>query len=274
MKRQTAVPAHGGFIQLSQSPRLTEQGQALLEGLIALLVLLSLWVAIAWLARFQDMALQASHASRFAAFSLTRNPDYQPIADVHQHYFSGTAHQWADRRGRQLLSPGRTEISLLINRSHVLSVNARPGGNVRDAMQLRSDWLVEDSGIVSAVVRAAPVSPSRSTPAGLDPLKLGLRYFDSSYPVMSRHTSILAGAGHASSDADTQLRVANSDLGWHASANQSYSLGRQIAERMENVDRAWDRPKPRFDWLDTWAGETPGHHLSPNPGGGYVRVGR
>ena len=43
-------------------------GQALVESLVVLPVLAVLWVAIHWLAHYQDMALSATHASRFAAF--------------------------------------------------------------------------------------------------------------------------------------------------------------------------------------------------------------
>lgn len=51
---------HYGYLRQTTSQR----GQALVEGLVILLVLLVLWVGIAWLGRLQDMGLQAVHGSR------------------------------------------------------------------------------------------------------------------------------------------------------------------------------------------------------------------
>src|SRR5690606_21491129 len=55
------------------------KGQAMAEALVVLLALLSVWAGLAWLARYQDMALQTSHASRFAVFSMTRGEAANPL---------------------------------------------------------------------------------------------------------------------------------------------------------------------------------------------------
>lgn len=127
-------------------------GQALVEGLVALSVLLLLWVAIGWLARWQDVALQASNASRFAAFSLTRNPAAQPLAQSRLHFFSGSSHQWNDRRGRPLLSQDRAEVSFDLRRVPTLAAHAQPGGELAYAQSLRLDWPIEDTGVASAYI--------------------------------------------------------------------------------------------------------------------------
>lgn len=224
-------------------------GQALVEGIVALLVLLSLWVAISWLGRFQDMALQASHASRFAAFSLTRNPDAPPVIQSRTDYFSGPDHQWMDRRGRSalgnVLSKDRSEVTLKVVRQPALEPGAQPGGVSARAHDLRQGWRLEDMGIVKATVVVAPPR----------------------YPALARHTALLTGAGHATDDIDSQRRLAESPAAWSDSANRSYGLGRRIESGVSALDRAWGRPEPHFDWLVPWAGYVPVHHLGEFEGG-------
>lgn len=218
-------------------------GQALVEGIVALLVLLSLWVAISWLGRFQDMALQASHASRFAAFSLTRNPDATPIIQSRTHYFSGRDHQWMNHRGKSVLgnvlSNDHSEVTLRVVRPLALEPGAQPGGVFKRAQELRRDWRIEDRGIVKATVAIAPPN----------------------YPALARHTALLTGAGHAADDVDSQQRVAESPAAWSNSANRSYDLGRRVQASASALDRAWSRSEPHFDWLAPWAGHVPAYHL-------------
>ena len=216
-----------------------QAGQALVEGIVVLLALLSLWVAISWLGRFQDMALQASHASRFAAFSLTRNPIAPPVLQGRTDYFSGPDHQWMDRRGQSALSKDRSEVTFSVGRQPVLQSGAQPGGAASRAQELRQGWRLEDTGILKAY---AIVSSSH-------------------YPALARHTALLTGAGHASDDADNQHRLAESPATWGDSANPSYELGRRIESRVSALDRAWGRSQPHFDWLGPWAGYVPAHHL-------------
>jgi hypothetical protein len=205
--------------------------------------LLSLWVAISWLGRFQDMALQASHASRFAAFSLTRNPDAPPVVQSRTDYFSGPDHQWMDRRGQSVLSnvlsKGHSEVTLKVVRQLALDPGAQPGGVLARAQELRQDWRLEDTGIVKATVVVAPPH----------------------YPALARHTALLTGAGHAADDIDSQHRLAESPAAWSDSANRSYELGRRIESGVRALDRAWGRSEPHFDWLVPWAGYVPVYHL-------------
>lgn len=243
----------------AKSKVLFQQGQALVEGLVVLLALISLWLGISWLARFQDMALQASHASRYAAFALSRNPDETVESDVRQHYFSGPAHQWSDRRGKRLLSPGLDEVVLQPSRQTALANVAQPGGAVLYAQALRQDWRLEDAGVLAAQLSVAPrlslVPQEQVLPAD------GLSYFDQQRLVLRRHTAILTDAGHAADDIATQQTVANSSLAWGNSANSSYARGKKIASAMTAVDAAWNRTEPVFDWLGPWSGRVPEAHL-------------
>lgn len=239
-----------------------QSGQALLEGAVALLVLLVFFVGCAWLARFQDIALQASHASRFAAFSLSRDLGYSPLETLRESYFSGPTHQWRDRRGDSLLSSGRSEVELVIRRGARLAAQAQPGGDYAGVTRLRREWEIEDTGIISASVVVAPNIPAATKPLGSNN-QFGslLRQFDTYYPRLVRHTAILSGAGHAPDDRGVQDRVAQSDAGWSGAAENSYALARQISSGMAGVDKAWRRSMPVLDWLGPWQGHVPEHHL-------------
>lgn len=236
-----------------------QKGQALLEGMIALLVLLSLWVGVTWLGRLQDMGLQATHASRYAAFALGRDPLADIEAELRQHYFSGSAHQWADRRGKRLLGEELDEVSLSASRDSALAAKAQAGGVVAHAQALRQGWRLEDSGILASQVSVAPVFKPRSSPT--DSFAGGLANFDTQQLILRRHTAILTGAGHASDDLAVQKRVAASFVAWGNNANASYTHGAEVAGAMALVDAAWNRTEPVFDWLEPWAGQVPELHI-------------
>lgn len=257
---QRSVRRHGP-LRAARNASYPQSGQALVEALVVLLGMLSLWVAVAWLARFQDMALQASHASRFSAFSLTRGGYPDLIGSVRRHYFSGPAHQWSDRRSRQLLRGGQPEVGLDINTDQVLLPNAQPGGAHENTSILRRQWRMHDSGMVTARVAVQPRPSGHIGAAGVKSMDAGLAYFDSWYPSMSRYTTILSGAGHASSDLAAQQRVAESDLGWSGSALRSRQIGQRVQEKVQPLDRGWNRPEPMFDWLQPWAGRVQEEHL-------------
>jgi hypothetical protein len=233
----------------------SQRGQAAAEALLALLLLASLWVGTAWLLRWQDIAMQAQHASRYAAFAASRDAAAQPLEDIRHGYFSGPAHLWRDRRGASLLSAERSEVSLQFDRGQALSAAAQPGGAHADASDLRRGWLIEDAGMVTARVAVAAVAPAHSPPAS------GLAQFDAWRPTIRRHAVILAGAGHASSDAQAQQRVAGSALGWAVAADRSYALGRRVQSWAGGLDQPWGRVEPLFDWLGPWAGRVPDQHL-------------
>src|SRR5690606_39035 len=119
--------------------------------------------------------------------------------------------------------------------------DAQPGGGHGHAAVLRKQWDVRDAAISAAQATV----PGLHLPFATQ--RLSLR----------RHTAILAGAGHAADDADVQRRVAQSALAWGNAAGTSVRAGRGGALRIAAVHRAWGRPGPRFDWLQTWAGAVP-----------------
>jgi hypothetical protein len=225
----------------------------------AMLALAALFVAIPWLARFQDIALQAAHASRFAAFSLAREPGLRPVAQIRRHFFSGPSHQWSDLRGRPILADA-VQAQLEVPSATAPASAAQPGGDDPESSALRRGLRLDDWGIVQARVLVPFSDPADSTASGHETGQLaGGR----AYPSLSRHTAILVDAGHASSDALVQRRVAESGPGWDDMASTSYSLGRRISGGAAGVDSGWGRATPRLDWLGPWAGALPDYHLEP-----------
>ncbi|MBV6303270.1 hypothetical protein KVP10_00140 [Candidimonas humi] len=237
-----------------------QRGQAAAEALLVLLLLGALWVGTAWLLRWQDVALQAQHASRYAAFAATRDSAARPLEEIRGGHFSGPAHLWRDRRGASLLSAGLSEISLQVERGQALGPQAQPGGLHVDARDLRQGWGVGDTGMVTAHLAVDAFAGEQALPAS------GLAQFDVWRPGIRRHTAILAGAGHAASDAQAQQRVAGSGLGWADAADRSYALGRRVQSWAGGLDRPWGRAEPVFDWLGPWAGRVPGQHVSDTLG--------
>lgn len=237
----------------------------MVEAVVALMALLSIWVAVTWLSRLQDIALHAQHASAYGAFALTRNPLAAPVQEIKERFFYGPAHQWSDRQGRPLFSSLRGEIGWRKERVAALGIHQQPGGGGAYASALRNDWHVEDTGVATSHVYVAPENSVLTS--SNDPSVAGLRYFDSIYPTLHRHTAILTGDAHASGDLATQDRVALSPLAWSRNASDSIGAGARVDAIMRAVDAGWNRPRPVFEWLDPWATHVPERHLNDNNGG-------
>lgn len=265
-----------------------ETGQALVEALVAAFALTVLWVAIHWLAHYQDIALSAVHASRHSAFEATRmGPGDHKSAgasvmtrDVTRH-FRGDAYRWADRRGARVFNP---DTGLVLTWAHLepLSAAAQPGRGSAHAAALRNDFALADGGLLKAELNVnfklpLPQSKDRdpeSPGTGVGPLRqlqapslLHLEAFELPYPALRRATSILVNAGHASSDHEVQARTQNSALAWANAYRASQSVGQTIASRADGVDEAWGRDAPTFEWLQPWSGQVPPHLLSTYSGG-------
>lgn len=237
-----------------------QSGQALVEALVAFTVLLVVWTAIAWLGRFQDIALQASHASRYAAFARARAEPVQAEA-LRERFFTAPNHRWADRRGNLLFNRSASELALDIERGPALAAGSQAGLDRASAPALRDQWGIADTGVVDARVQVLLPARTDAPQASSSSFMAGLRDFDQAYPRLTRHTSILVHAGHASSDDAAQQRVAGSSLAWADAAHRSHTLRRQISSTMKAVDAGWRRPDPADDWLDAWAGDAPQRHL-------------
>lgn len=242
-----------------------QRGQALTEALVAMLGLIVLWVALHWLAHYQDMALSATHAGRHAAFLATRTAAdalehgyTDPGHDLARQFFSGRAHRWTDRRGQPVLNPA-TAVKPSWDRRERLSVQAQPGAGLASASVLRRDWAVDDTGILRASIALKFSESSRAGEGGVRDGLLRLSQFDLPYPDLSRSTRILTGAGHAATDDATQARVASSGLAWRTAEAASLASAHEIAGRASGVDSGWSRAAPEFRWLSPWSGRVPAH---------------
>lgn len=238
-------------------------GQALVEALVATFGLGVLWVAIHWLAQYQDIALSTVHASRHAAFLATRSgldqgPRPSVMVSQVERFFTGESHRWPDRRGDPVIEAA-SELQLEMGRHTPLRSEAQPGGQQSILEVLREEWGLADRGPVTASVSLNFLSHPRSPQPASGPL--GLAQFDLPYEGLMRKTAILHDAGHASSDADTQWRAGASMLAWGRAQAASRAVGQEVADRASGVDDAWARPDPSFDWLFPWAGLVPREYL-------------
>lgn len=227
------------------------RGQALLEGLVGLVALVVVFWAIPVLGRYQDIALQAAHASRYAAFLAALGvPDSEEVsAMTGTAYFAGSARRWRTASGEDLVPfPPAVSVHRVPD-----AMAGQPGAGHAAAAVLRREWQVGDDAMLRATVAARPrdvVSYGLAAPGLLR---------------MARSTSILTGAGHAASDIAVQQRVEQGASGWAEAAARSASAGREVAARMQAVDKAWARPHPEFDWLGSWQAMVPADRLVRQP---------
>jgi len=221
-----------------------QQGQALAEGLLVLLLAGLLWFAIVQIAQLQDMAIQAQHASRVAAFAAAHDTLAADTTAVRQTHFAGAAHRWRDPAGRRMLPDPAAQVSLRLTQHAPLSAQAQPGQADADALPLRREWRVEDAGIVRADAAVHVQTPFSSQ--------------DQPGITIRRWTAILRDAGHSPDAHSAQRRVGESATAWGDAARRSQTVGERVQRMVEPLDAAWKRPSPSYDWLMPWAGETPG----------------
>ncbi len=201
-----------------------QRGQGVVEALLAAAALAGCVHAIAWTARLQFNGLEVSQASRLAAFSAAR------------------ARQAAQ-------DDGATAIRLY-----------RPVGDMAQELtpdavrgQLAAQWLRVDDSLLAAQARRRVAPNGGWDSVGRDAQPL----------VLLRHTALAAQAGHATSDAQAQHRLAESRAGWSGVTDASRRLSRTLRNRAGEVDAAWGGRKPGDDWLSAWHDLVPAGRLVP-----------
>lgn len=230
--------------------RRLHSGQAVAESVLALGALAILFWAVPLIGRYQDIALESTHASRHAAFMETRVSDRAEAEQaLRKHYFSGAGMRWRDTHGDPLLT-GPAGLGLQRIAS---TADLQPAFNT--GAHLYEDWRLDDTGILVATVSAK----ARNLVSQTNSLAQGVFTFRG-------HTAILTGAGHAADDADVQRRIASGHTGWAAAARQSRAAGERVAGSMQRVDAAWGRAGPQFDWLSAWASLVPEDRLTQRQG--------
>ena len=229
-----------------------QQGQALVEALVALVVLASLWLGLAWLGRLQDIGLQLMHASRRAAFAYAHQglapQELDPGGDG---YLDVPGQRWQTRQGLNFLAG---EASLTVRSTGHLR-NQQPGDPLAGAAALRRELHLGDPDLWRAEARVDTRGAARTQGALHDFDRLGLQ--------LQRHTAILRGEGAAASDADTQAVLAGSPGAWGDAAQASRTAGERTLARLKGVDAAWGRALPDWDWIHAWTGSVPHVHLQP-----------
>lgn len=245
-----------------------QQGQALVECLVATLALAALWVSVSWLGQYQDIAMSVTHAGRHAAFLASRLglENAQESAEgraLTLRYFTGDAHRWKDRRGMTVIDPSLA-VHVAWQRLAPLADAGQPGGASPSLVDLRRDWHVQDEGRIQTSVRVQFEKSMPPAETGAQPLGLDMR--DARYPTLQRSAYILAGSGHAASDATVQAGVMRSGRAWSSAYGTSRSIGGLAVLQAAPVDMAWNRPMPDFDWLQPWSGRVPDHLLENHEG--------
>lgn len=227
------------------------RGQALAEATIILMALVVLWVSATWLFRLQDMALQTTHASRYAAFSAARGVDANTVQHkIRQHFYTGPAHQWGTLRTEQWLSEVRDEVRVI---------------RYPDLAYSASDSSRHQTDLVSGHLSPWSVDgPQWATGhVTLQPRQLADRWA----PSIIRQQGILVGAGHGKGDHDVLARLGLSEQGWSDSADRSVATGQGLAAVLQPLDAGWNRAQASFDWLSPWEGAIPEQYLQSWSGG-------
>lgn len=232
-----------------------KSGQALLEMLVAVLALAMLWASSAWLGRAQDMALQASHTARHAAFTEAIQAEGLAQVQAHRVYFDQRLHRWQDRRGDSLLGKEASGVSTQLHRLAPIGSLAQPAPKHPQGPQLREQWQLADQGVLRASVSVTPHSSS-NVPSGAAKLPEGI------LPTIRRQAYILKDAGQSHDDISVQQRLAQAELAWGQAAGVSYDLSERLTASLMPVDRAWRRPAPEAGWLHLWQDWVPADRLS------------
>ncbi|MFT0531883.1 hypothetical protein ACMHYJ_03480 [Castellaniella hirudinis] len=229
-----------------------QAGQALAETLVVFGCLASLWLAVAWLGRLQDVDLQLLHASRRAAFAYAHQGlTAQALTDEAALELNAAGQRWQTRQGSDLL---RTPAWVAVADSPVVP-DQQVGDPIRDTGALRAELRLGDI----AVARAQAGVQTQGHDAWTD----SLRGFDRQALSWRRQTSILRGAGAAQDDEAVQAVLEDSPHAWGRWAQSSLSLGQAMDARLQGVDAAWGRARPVWDWVRPWAAALPEHHLGP-----------
>ncbi|MEI2417538.1 hypothetical protein V8Z80_15295 [Orrella sp. JC864] len=209
------------------------------EALLALPVLATLWLAVAYTGTVQHAGMQAADASRLAAFQAAAQADPLHPSAVPATVPGQAAGHGGDLRWHR--EPGADRV---------------PAG-AGHAQALRREWLAHEPGLLKAWASTVVPLPRLLRATQAEP---AVR--------VVRHTSLATGAAHSSTDLQTQRRIALSSTGWTQAADASMARGARVAAFMKAVDRPWPRTAPDFDWLGAWRAVVPERLLrAPRPWG-------
>jgi hypothetical protein len=212
-----------------------ERGQACVEVLLGAIVLLTLWLAIAWIGRLQHRGLSADQASRQAAFSAAQGQPERHSA----------------------LAERTLQYARLASQPGFLAI----GGGGANATTLRRDWHIDDEGLLRVSASIVIDTHKSCMPRPTD--GNGRMQFD---PAIWRHTLLVTGDGHAAGDLPTQTLLERSYVGWQQAYNKSRAAANHVKSRLTPLDEPWNRPSLQTNWLAAWSDLIPENHLQSSQG--------
>jgi len=240
---------------IARSQPLMCRGQALVEALIALLLLAALMHGMVMIGAIALRAMQAAQWSRLAVFadaerhtaiagdSRSRtHVEFIPMDGEYQRagYSRGDAHR--QDHGPQAVHGLDTDYDT--GNSHKDPARETGDiqiGNVRAGILAR-DWLPIDARLRRAQATVYPVSMPAVASANVPASMLSVR----------RDTVIAAGTGHGVDHATVVRRMDRSPIGWSSAAQRSASITDAVTRRMQGVDTSWMRSAASTDWLSVW----------------------
>lgn len=238
-------------------------GQALIEALLGLGLLVVLFWAISVLGRQLDLVQQLAHASRHAVFLQAAGEwdealEQSLLADF---WLAGHEQRWRTSQAQSLIVPGSARWQS--GRSS-LPGTAEIGGTQQDAAQLRPEWGLQDAGVYQRQAQVslrgfrawAPGVESDSASVMMPAL------------VLQRQTSLVAGAGATAGDEESTERLERGPSAWARAAERSRDLGRAATRLLSPLEQGWGRPRPRWDWVRSWQHERPALTVTESGGAG------
>lgn len=198
-----------------------QRGQALIEGVVIIPLLLLLMLAAHWLLNLQLQKARIQNKAANTAWFLSR------VAS------SDATRESITQRLRALKTKDE---GLMLSSTHltVLDPTTQIAADLTRQLDLRNDGLLHK------------VSYSEwETNPQLTSLKQ-----------QQSHT-VLVGAGHAVSPQWVRRRIEQSTVLWADAQRNSRYVGQNIARYSAPVDSAWRRPAPSFDWLSKWEQSVP-----------------
>lgn len=212
----------------------TQQGQALLEMIVASAVLLVAASSLLWLQRWQEIKAQTQHHAGFAAFRYTHTHLLGPAATSHQpNYVAG------------LFSPLSHSIELHHHTNQSLKV-----------------WAPETVAHQDALLGPTERVQFRAQAHQLDaPQRRIAWWWGNKAPLptlqLSSHTRIDVGLGAVSSSTQMIERLQLNSTLWRSAYHASATAFSQWAPLIKPVDHAWQRPQPNTEWLAPWRDSIP-----------------
>lgn len=237
-----------------------QKGQAMVEGLVALVPLSLLLLVIPLVGKWQDIGLRTQHASRYAAFDAAqqaRSPA-ELASEVEQRFFATRRNApsaaisnppsgaltapalWVDARNRSLLSTDAQRVSVEMQvKPSAESLGSPAALNLMRALQVPTESILTSRVILQGQVAA---------PSGFEHWS-ALRF--------ERQVALLRFDGAATSDNNVQVRLDN-DAAYPGS--RSRQIAEPLVREMKVIDHGWGW-QPGARWLEPWTGLVPADRL-------------